>query len=76
MILWSGNFPLADETVDPIVQRLKSIDKTRNNRIYSSYFIKNPHRPEVILAPIYEEIIKAATIDLGLHHRSQYKIPF
>ena len=76
VILWSGNFPLADETVDPMVQRLKSIDKTRENIIYTSYFIANPHRPEGILAPVYEKIIKAATIDLGLHHRSQYKIPF
>lgn len=78
MILWHGNFPLADETVDPLVQRVKSISESRDkaDKLYSSYYLRNESRPEKILAPLYEEIIKGVTIDLGVYHRSQYKIPF
>ncbi|AIX17271.1 hypothetical protein Syn7803C76_48 [Synechococcus phage ACG-2014b] len=78
MILWYGNFKLDDDTVLPLVDKLKSITSTRDklNKLRSSYYLTNAQRPERILDSFYEEIIKGATIDLGVHHRSQYKIPY
>ena len=77
MILWSGNYVLDDSTIDDLVNKLKRL-KTYSLKFnhWSSYYINFQDRPENVLVDFYGEVLKKATSDLSLHHRSRYNYPF